>query len=367
MEHSSRCSAVPVPSRTRSPIGSADRRGDHEPEHGLGTINDKGDQFSTTVDQLQQLVSGLAQDRGPIGEAIPQIADATGSLAVCCRAPRPDIQAMIEQTNRTANQLVLGQDDIDKSLSRLPTDYKKLIRVGSYGDFFQFSPVPEHLQVHRVRRIDGCSADGGTDHGEVCKSRMSPHRERIWCGSASSAWRFPLRSCWRHCSTTNSSSSPVECGTRQPLGSGRSDRRRQCHRRRRRRRQGRQGRTGRTAGTRDLHGLGGHRAGRRHRRDIKTNTVLGKKSLAVAPEGSGTLRVGETIPIERTNSPYSLTDALGDLGARSRSWTPISSTSLSTRSPVRCRTPRPNSGRRSTASRACRRASTSGTRACSSC
>jgi len=49
--------------------------------------------------------------------------------------------------------------------------------------------------------------------------------------------------------------------------------------------------------------------------DIKTNTVLGKKALAVTPEGSGTLRVGDTIPIERTNSPYSLTDALGDLGA----------------------------------------------------
>lgn len=49
--------------------------------------------------------------------------------------------------------------------------------------------------------------------------------------------------------------------------------------------------------------------------DIKTNTVLGRKSLAVTPEGSGTLRVGATIPIERTNSPYSLTDALGDLGA----------------------------------------------------
>ncbi|MCA1004949.1 MCE family protein [Rhodococcus hoagii] len=48
--------------------------------------------------------------------------------------------------------------------------------------------------------------------------------------------------------------------------------------------------------------------------DIKTNTVLGRKSLAVAPEGSGTLRVGDTIPLERTNSPYSLTDALGDLG-----------------------------------------------------
>lgn len=47
--------------------------------------------------------------------------------------------------------------------------------------------------------------------------------------------------------------------------------------------------------------------------NIKTNTVLGRKSLAVTPRGSGTLEVGGTIPLERTNSPYSLNDALGDL------------------------------------------------------
>ncbi|QCQ93699.1 MCE family protein [Rhodococcus sp. SGAir0479] len=47
--------------------------------------------------------------------------------------------------------------------------------------------------------------------------------------------------------------------------------------------------------------------------DIKTNTILGRKSLQVTPEGSETLRVGSTIPLERTNSPYSLNDALGDL------------------------------------------------------
>lgn len=48
--------------------------------------------------------------------------------------------------------------------------------------------------------------------------------------------------------------------------------------------------------------------------DIKTNTVLGRKSLAVRPEGSGLLRSSTPIPVERTNSPYSLNDALGDLG-----------------------------------------------------
>ncbi|PTR28931.1 phospholipid/cholesterol/gamma-HCH transport system substrate-binding protein [Rhodococcus sp. OK519] len=47
--------------------------------------------------------------------------------------------------------------------------------------------------------------------------------------------------------------------------------------------------------------------------DIKTNTVLGRKSMQVTSEGSDVMRVGSTIPLERTNSPYSLNDALGDL------------------------------------------------------
>ncbi|MEV6095428.1 MCE family protein [Nocardia sp. NPDC051981] len=46
---------------------------------------------------------------------------------------------------------------------------------------------------------------------------------------------------------------------------------------------------------------------------IKTNTVLGRKSLEVVPTGDGALRQDQPIPLERTTSPYSLTDALGDL------------------------------------------------------
>ncbi|WP_040686325.1 MCE family protein [Nocardia vinacea] len=46
---------------------------------------------------------------------------------------------------------------------------------------------------------------------------------------------------------------------------------------------------------------------------IKTNTVLGRKSLEVTPAGSGSTRTNDTIPLDRTTSPYSLTDALGDL------------------------------------------------------
>lgn len=46
---------------------------------------------------------------------------------------------------------------------------------------------------------------------------------------------------------------------------------------------------------------------------IKTNTMLGRKSLEVTPAGDGAIRKDDVIPLDRTTSPYSLNDALGDL------------------------------------------------------
>ncbi|MEC3913626.1 MCE family protein [Nocardia sp. CDC160] len=46
---------------------------------------------------------------------------------------------------------------------------------------------------------------------------------------------------------------------------------------------------------------------------IKTNTLLGRKSLEVLPTGGGAIHKNDTIPLARTTSPYSLNDALGDL------------------------------------------------------
>ncbi|TSD96656.1 MCE family protein [Skermania sp. ID1734] len=57
----------------------------------------------------------------------------------------------------------------------------------------------------------------------------------------------------------------------------------------------------------------GIQLGQDTRAAIKTNTVLGRKSLSVTPEGPGALTPGDTIPLDRTTSPYSLNDALGDL------------------------------------------------------
>lgn len=104
----------------------------------LGTIDDRDQQFTDTIDRLHTLVGGLAEDRDPIGASIPQIAAGTADLASLLQNTRPDLQSVIAETNRTMTQLDLGEDDINRTLDRLPSDYKKLIRVGVYGNFFQF-------------------------------------------------------------------------------------------------------------------------------------------------------------------------------------------------------------------------------------
>lgn len=53
------------------------------------------------------------------------------------------------------------------------------------------------------------------------------------------------------------------------------------------------------------------RLGDRTEAAIKTNTLLGTKILQVNPRGTG--KLSHIIPLERTTSPYQLSDALGDL------------------------------------------------------
>jgi phospholipid/cholesterol/gamma-HCH transport system substrate-binding protein len=48
---------------------------------------------------------------------------------------------------------------------------------------------------------------------------------------------------------------------------------------------------------------------------IRTGTLLGERVLALESAGSGTLKPNTVIPITRTSSPYSLTDAVNELTA----------------------------------------------------
>jgi len=55
------------------------------------------------------------------------------------------------------------------------------------------------------------------------------------------------------------------------------------------------------------------RLGDQTRASIITVTLLGRAGVELVPAGGGRLEPGDTIPVERTSSPYSLTSALNEL------------------------------------------------------
>ena len=58
----------------------------------LDTLSKDGDEFSGAIDRLERLVSGLSQDRDPIGTAIESLNNGTTSLADLLGRARPPLK-----------------------------------------------------------------------------------------------------------------------------------------------------------------------------------------------------------------------------------------------------------------------------------
>lgn len=104
----------------------------------MGTLAKDGGQFDATVDRLEQLISGLSQDRDPIGEAITALDNGTASIASLLTEARPLLKADIEQINRVATLIDDGKATLDRGLQKAPDNYRKLARLGSYGSWIMY-------------------------------------------------------------------------------------------------------------------------------------------------------------------------------------------------------------------------------------
>ena len=102
------------------------------------TLSKDGDRFSSTVDRLERLVTGLAEDRDPIGEAIEALDSGTASMADLLSDARPPLAGTVDQLNRLAPLLDGDKDRLDAALQKLPENYRKLIRLGSYGSWINY-------------------------------------------------------------------------------------------------------------------------------------------------------------------------------------------------------------------------------------
>jgi phospholipid/cholesterol/gamma-HCH transport system substrate-binding protein len=101
----------------------------------LATINADGGKFSATVDRLERLITGLAADRNPIGNAITALERGTASLTDLLTAARPPLAGSVDQLARLAPLLDDDKATLDIALQKAPQNYRKLVRLGSYGSW----------------------------------------------------------------------------------------------------------------------------------------------------------------------------------------------------------------------------------------
>jgi len=104
----------------------------------LGTINDRDQQLSGLIVQLQRLVSGLADDRKAIGDSLQSISEVAEATEGLVREGRPALKADIAALSKVAGTLNASEDIVEGVIQRLPSKLRTITRTASYGSWFNF-------------------------------------------------------------------------------------------------------------------------------------------------------------------------------------------------------------------------------------
>jgi phospholipid/cholesterol/gamma-HCH transport system substrate-binding protein len=104
----------------------------------LETVNSRGAALRGMVSTLQQLVSGLAADRRPIGDAVSALSELTDSTAGLLGSARAPLKADIAALGDTAGNLNAQLPTVESFLRRLPVKMQQIGGLVSYGSWFNF-------------------------------------------------------------------------------------------------------------------------------------------------------------------------------------------------------------------------------------
>lgn len=104
----------------------------------LGTINQRGPQAEELIDSLQELISGLARDRKPIGDAVEALGGLTDTMSRLLSEARPSIRGNVKALGKVAGTLNDAEPIVEEVLRRLPKNLAKYTRVLSYGSWYNY-------------------------------------------------------------------------------------------------------------------------------------------------------------------------------------------------------------------------------------
>lgn len=104
----------------------------------LGQVGARGPQLGELIDALQRLVSGFAEQREPIGDAVTALDDLTHTTAGLLREARPPLREDVAALGDLSANLNAGLPQLEHDVRTLPGRLDSLTRTVSYGSWFNF-------------------------------------------------------------------------------------------------------------------------------------------------------------------------------------------------------------------------------------
>lgn len=104
----------------------------------LSVVEERSGQLDTTLVTLQQLVSGLAEDRETIGSTIEGMGELSRSVAGLLEEGRAPLKGSIRALGDLSEILADNEDVLATFLRTLPTKLDRVGRLASYGSWVNF-------------------------------------------------------------------------------------------------------------------------------------------------------------------------------------------------------------------------------------
>jgi phospholipid/cholesterol/gamma-HCH transport system substrate-binding protein len=104
----------------------------------LGTVNQHGPQLGDLIEQTQKLVSGLAEQRKPIGDAVSALGDLAVSTTGLLADARPALKDDVAKLGTLSQNLGDSGELLNHLLEVLPGNLQKFTRTLSYGSWFNY-------------------------------------------------------------------------------------------------------------------------------------------------------------------------------------------------------------------------------------
>ena len=106
----------------------------------LQTVDDHHQQLDSLVVQLKDWMGNVARDRNVIGQSVQDVSTLAEELATLLVQSRPAIKGDVHQIRRLAAILKRPDSEaiINEALDRLPTMFRRQVRIGSYGSWYNY-------------------------------------------------------------------------------------------------------------------------------------------------------------------------------------------------------------------------------------